>query len=531
MKTEPTYSRIQIIKLVFAISFAQFCISADIATMSIATSALMEQFSSNVDELKVAGTIYPLVGSALMLISGIVGLYIGWRRLLIAGLLFGLASSLSKLYAPSIEWITLVSRTLAGLAGVAVLPSTVALVVGHIPRKKRASIFGILAASTGIAAAIVPIISGWMFDTLSWKSGFYATALFYSLAICSATFWITPLHNKKPHKFDIIGCILSASSMLLIILGLIKSNEWGILQNHSDYDLPRLLSSFGLAAWMIFVGLLIFCIFIKHEIKFEKKYHSSLIPSSWFKNSQLLLGLGILLTMYIVFGGLNFSLVAFLQVAINLTGLQTGLVILVFAISLIIFAVITPLIFHKINEKHLAILAFLLCSVGSTFLLVASDAHSISSLIYFIMIIFGAGIGILSSQAIVIITSAVGEQDAERTGGLQATVRNVGIAIGIAVIAGIGQSTMENKIKDSVVDNKAYSETIRHDVESSTSIPYIKDEQLLNYLELQGIEPTETKALLALNAKARLKNFHSSVILLLSFSLLGGIAAMRLKKV
>ncbi len=531
MKSTPNYSRAQIIKLVFAISFAQFCLSADIATMSIATSALMAQFSSNVDELKVAGTVYPLVGAALMLISGVIGLYVGWRRLLITGLFFGLASSLSKLYAPSIEWITLVSRTLAGFAGVAVLPSTVALVVGHIPAKKRASVFGILAASTGLAAAFVPIVSGWMFDTLSWKSGFYATAVFYGLAILAATFWIAPLHNQKPNKFDAIGCLLSASSMLMIILGLLKSNEWGILTNQSNFELPIILSAFGPAAWMIIAGLLVFGVFVKHEIEFEKKHDSSLIPSSWFKNTQLLLGLAILVTMYIIFGGLNFSLVAFVQVAVNLTALQTGIIILIFAISMIIFAVITPLVFKSISEKSLAILAFFLCSIGSVLLLLASDTQHVSSLIYIIMIIFGAGIGILSSQAIVIVTNAVGEQDAERTGGLQATVRNVGIAIGIAVIAGMGQYMMEQEIKDTITHDYSYSASIRKDVKTSSSIPYIKDDQLLEYLKLQQVGQQEQAALLELNANARLTNFHASVMLLLTFSLLGTVAAIRLKKV
>ncbi|GAL09809.1 hypothetical protein JCM19233_786 [Vibrio astriarenae] len=87
MPTE--YSKSQAFKITIALCLAQFCIAADIATLSIATSSLIDYFQSNVDDLKVVGTIYPLIGASLMLTSGILGLYIGWRRMLIAGLCIG----------------------------------------------------------------------------------------------------------------------------------------------------------------------------------------------------------------------------------------------------------------------------------------------------------------------------------------------------------------------------------------------------------------------------------------------------------
>ncbi|WP_026084390.1 MFS transporter [Vibrio sp. 624788] len=453
MDTTSDPSKSHITRLIISLCLAQFCISADIATMAIATSALIAEFNSNVEALKVAGTIYPLVGASLMLTSGILGLYIGWRRLLICGLIFGIISSASKLYAPSIEWITLVSRTLSGLAGVAILPSSIALVVGHFPANKRANIFGLLAAATGLAAAIVPIVSGWMFDNLAWFSGFIATGIFYSVALAYAICWITPLNNQKPKKFDVFGSALNAGSMLLIIFGLLKSPEWGVLQNNSPYDLPTYLSFMSPAIWLLFIGLALFAVFVRHEKKFESKHDSSLIPSSWFHNRQFRLGVVILVSMYVIFGGLNFTLVAFLQVAIDLSALQTGIIILVFAISLILFSIITPIALKQFNEKYISLCAFVLCCGAAGLAWLCSSAYEVNRLIYLAMVIFGAGIGMLSSQSIVIITKAVGEKEAERVGGVQATLRNIGIAIGVSVIAGIGQATMEHKIRDQISTN------------------------------------------------------------------------------
>ena len=76
-----------------------------------------------------------------------------------------------------------------------------------------------------------------MFDNLAWHSGFIATGIFYTIALACAIYWITPLKNLKPKKFDTLGSILSAGSMLLIIFGLLKSPDWGVLKNNSPYAL------------------------------------------------------------------------------------------------------------------------------------------------------------------------------------------------------------------------------------------------------------------------------------------------------
>ncbi|MCK8085855.1 MFS transporter [Vibrio sp. 1CM8B] len=528
MDTTSDSSKSHVTRLIIALCLAQFCISADIATMAIATSALIAEFNSNVDALKIAGTIYPLVGASLMLTSGILGLYIGWRRLLICGLVFGVLSSVSKLYAPSIEWITMVSRTLSGLAGVAILPSSIALVVGHFPTYKRANIFGLLAAATGLAAAIVPIVSGWMLDNLAWFSGFIVTGVFYGVALVCTILWITPLNNQKPKKFDKSGSVLSASSMLLIIFGLLKSPEWGVLQNNSPYDLPIYLSFMSPAIWLIILGIALFALFIKHEQKFERKHDSSLIPSSWFHNRQFLLGVIIIVSMYVIFGGLNFTLVAFLQIAIDLSALQTGIIILVFAISLIVFSIITPIALKQFNEKYISLSAFALCCGAAGLAWLCSSAYEVNRMIYLAMVIFGAGIGMLSSQSIVIITKAVGEKDAERVGGVQATLRNIGIAIGVSVIAGIGQANMEHEIRTQVSSHAQYSHAIKQAVGTSQTIPYITDSQLNQYLSATKIPKTEHSKLLKLNAESRLINFHSSILLLFTVGLIGVCACSRL---
>ncbi|WP_322802739.1 MFS transporter [Vibrio alfacsensis] len=529
MTLEKLYSRNHFIKITIALCFAQFCIAADIATLAIATSSLIEQFQSNVDVLKLTGTVYPLVGASLMLTSGVIGLYIGWRRMLVVGLLLGLIGSLAKIVAPSIEWITFLARPLIGMAGVAILPACIALVIGHFPQKKHAQLFGLIAASTGIAAAVIPIASGFLIDTISWRSGFIVSSAFYFIGTLLAIFWIPPLNNTPPKRFDKFGTILSFFAMFCVILGLLKVPEWGVWGNTSALAYPDLVPNISPAFILILSGLILFVVFVKHEYRFDRLYNSALIPAQWFKNTTFLFGLTLLLIMYVIFGGLNFTLVAFLQVGLNLTATETGIIVLTFAASLIISSIATPMLFKQQRKTTIACMGFLCCSLAAGMTLISTNAFSFHWPIFVAMISFGLGLGMLSSQVVAIITGSVDEAQAERTGGIQATVRNIGLAMGITIIAGIGQFAMEDEIRSKVTTIVSQITEIKIGINQVNNIPYITDRSLKNYLVQKNIEPNKIRILMDINANARRTNFHTSMMAIMLFGVLGAILSMRVR--
>lgn len=529
MSQATPYSRNHFIKITIALCFAQFCIAADIATLAIATSSLIEQFQSNVDALKVTGTVYPLVGASLMLTSGVIGLYIGWRRMLCAGLIFGLVGSIAKIYAPSIEWITFFARPLIGMAGVAILPACIALVIGHFPKNKHAQLFGLIAASTGIAAAIVPIASGFLIDIVSWRSGFVVSSAFYFIGALLAIFWIPPLKNTPPKRFDKLGAILSFFAMACVILGLLKVPEWGVWINTSPFTYPPLLPNISPAFVLMLIGLMLLGLFIKHEYRFDRLHSSALIPSLWFKNTTFLFGLTLLLIMYVIFGGLNFTLVAFLQVGLNLTATETGIIVLTFAASLIASSITTPLLFKRLRKATVASLGFLCCSLAAGMTLLSTNAFSFHWAIYVAMVAFGLGLGMLSSQVVAIITGAVDEAKAERTGGIQATVRNVGLAMGIAIIAGVGQFAMEHEIRTQISINVSQTTENKLGIHEIKNIPYITNNALEHYLNQNHINSEKIRLLMDINANARSTNFHTSMLAIMLFGIVGILISMRVR--
>ncbi|MCV3263122.1 MFS transporter [Vibrio harveyi] len=154
--------------LLIALCLAQFTLSADVANLSISTSALVNVFQTDISNIQFLGIVQPLVGAAFMLPASILGLIIGWRRLLILGTSVGFISTLGFMTIDNINTISLLIRPLAGIASALILPAVLALVVAHFPGKDRAIGFGLMAASTGLAAALIPLLSGWLHDNTSW---------------------------------------------------------------------------------------------------------------------------------------------------------------------------------------------------------------------------------------------------------------------------------------------------------------------------------------------------------------------------
>ncbi|MCK6265122.1 MFS transporter [Vibrio sp. ZSDE26] len=516
--------------LLFSLCLAQFAISADIASFSIATSSLMSHFQADGNDLKIAGAINPLIGASFMLICSMVGLFIGWRRLLIFGFFTSTLSVVTILLAPSINFIIYLARPLSGLGSASILPAALALVIGHYPKEKRAVVFGAMAAATGIAAAISPLVSGWLFDSYGWRSGFFLQLSFFVVGLFCAIFWISPLHNVKPKKFDTLGSILCATSLVLIVCALLLTPNWGLITNSSNLDLPPFFGSISPALFMLIFGLIIFALFLLHEQKFERKYGVALLPVSWLRERELQKGLAILLVMYCIFGGFNFSIIAYLQIAADLSAIKTGAIILVFAIAMIISSALTPILLKEQQPKKLCALGFALFFFGGCFLGISTSEEGISALIYLAMAICGIGIGILSSQTPVIITLAVGEKGAAQSGGIQATTRKIGLALGIAVVAGSGQSTLENHVRERIIDNEHVSQPIQTLVSEAKAIPYINDFMVIDFLNELGVDESEINHILEINNDSRNLNFTTSNRAMLIFAVLGVLISLRLSR-
>lgn len=517
--------------LLIALCLAQFTLSADVANLSISTSALVNVFQTDISNIQLLSSVQPLVGAAFMLSASIFGLIIGWRRLLILGTSLGFISTMGFIAIDDITTISLVVRPLTGIASALILPAVLALVVAHFPGKNRAIGFGLMAAATGLAAAIIPLLSGWLHDNTDWYWPFIIIATCYLSSLVTAIFGIRPIHTNRPTKFDFVGALLGAVSTVAIFLGLIKMPYWGVLTILNGADFPNWLSfvlPMSPALFLLGVGGFLFTLFVVQQIRFEKQHGFALLPLSWFKNSASRIGFIILSLMYIALGGSSFVIVTYLQVAISLSSAHSGSIILLFSACMIVFSVATPIIFKTQSPKKLCQFAFTTMFIAGLTLILSSQNQQILMSFYFGMALLGAAMGILASQCPVIITSALGERDAEQSGGLQATVRNIGLVLGISLFGGLNQGAMDHTIRSNNEIITYYPSAFVSDLKQLSHVPYIDDSRVKNLIERYQLDKHQTNYLLKENAKARAFGFNLAMIILVFIALLGGYVSSRI---
>lgn len=519
--------------LLFALCLAQFTLSADIANLSISTSALVNAFQTDISNIQFLSSVQPLVGAAFMLSASILGLIIGWRRLLIVGTSIGFISTIGFITIDNITTISLFVRPLAGIASALMLPAALALVVAHFPGKNRAVGFGLMAAATGLAAATVPLLSGWLHDNTEWYWPFIMIAACYLSSLICAIFFIRPIHTNRPIKFDFIGSILGAISTVTIFFGLIKIPYWGAITVLIGADVPDWLSfvyPLSPALVLLCVGLLLFALFVTQQIHFEKSHGFALLPFSWLKNRASRKGFVILASMCIALGGCSFVTVTYLQVAISLSSSHSGGIILLFSTCMIVLSVAAPILFKAQSPKRLCQVAFALMFVAGVTLMISSQSQQILAPFYAGMALLGASIGILSSQCPVIITNALGEREAEQSGGLQATVRNIGLVLGISLFGGLNQAAMDHSIRSNKEIITYYPQAFVQDLKQISHVPYIDDSRVKALAEHYQLDEHQTQFLVEQNAKARAKGFNVSMMILILIALFGSYVSSTITK-
>lgn len=519
-------------RLLFILCIAQFSISADIANLSIATATLVTHFQTDISAIKTLGTIQPLVGAALMLPAGLIGLFIGWRIMLITGAFIGLAASILFILAPNVAFVTYLARPLTGISSALLLPAILALVSARFPGKSRALAFGVLAASGGLSAAVVPMSSGLLMDHFAWYLPLTFISAFYLITSWFAIKGIPPVENPRPSSFDFIGALLSSSGIVLVVLALIKAPSWGLLSANSNADIPTWftgLTSLSPSLAVIALGLVSLFAFYFQQRQREAQQKTALLPISWLKNRQCRAGFLLLTFMYMILGGVSFIIITYLQVAISLSSSHSGFIILLFSICMIVFSVITPLVFKSLKAKTLCLTAFIGLASSAVILFFSSQSHHILSPFYLGMLLTGSSMGILASQCPAIITNALGETDAAQSSGLQATIRNMGLVLGICLIGGTQQWALEHTVRQHSEQSKQiFPDHFISQIEQSPTLPYLDDIRIANLSDTYGMDHQQHATLLTLNAHSRLTSFQNALMMVIFLSALGVLTSYRL---
>lgn len=180
----------------------------DGSVTSVALPAIRSSYGAGAQQVQWVVNAYLLPLSALLLLGGAVGDHFGRRRFLVIGTSLFAAASLTCALAPSLP-LLLAARAAQGIGAALLLPNSLALLNAAYSGEKRGRAVGIWAAAGAAAAAIAPLIGGWLVDAVGWPAIFYINLPLAFGAILLALRFVDESRESGAGRTDYAGALLA----------------------------------------------------------------------------------------------------------------------------------------------------------------------------------------------------------------------------------------------------------------------------------------------------------------------------------
>lgn len=432
----------------------------DATIVNVAIPSIQTDLNASLADVEWVNSIYSLIFAMTLILWGKLGDIYGRRRLFLAGLLvFGAGSMLSGT-AVSIQML-IGMRVLQALGAAMLFPTALAIVNSTFFGKERGIAFGIWGMTAGVAAALGPLLGGWVVTNDTWRWGFYINIPVIIIAFIGTLVFVTEssIEGASGH-LDIPGALLGGLGLGGIIFGLIEGQNYGWWQPKGTFTLfgwTWPFASFSIIPFSIIGGALLMLIFIWYEIRLEREQHEPLFEFSLFQYRSYRFGLGTLGIITLGEFSLIFALSLFLQSIQGLSAWETGLAIVPLALGAFVTAPIGGQLVGKVGAKPVVVTGMALEAIALFWLSSVISVNLTAAGLRLPLLLYGVGIGLATSQINNIILSDV---PASRSGVASAgssTIRRVGSALGIAIVGTILATTITHSAQTGLESSQLLS--------------------------------------------------------------------------
>ncbi len=422
-------------------------IIVDATIVNVAIPSIMEDLGIGITQAEWANSIYSLVFASLLISVGRTGDLTGRRRMFVWGLVIFLAASLVTALAPS-GTVLLFGRFLQGVGGALILPSTLSIVNATFRGRERAIAFGIWGSVIGGMAALGPLAGGWFVTHLSWRWAFYINVPVGILALAGAFLFVDESRDPDARPgYDPPGVVLATLGFLGLVFGFIEGQTYGWWHASRPF-LGLAPGGRSVVPFAFAIGVLSLVAFVLVERRRVRKGRPVLVDFALFRIPTF--GYGNIAVLIVGLGelGLVFVIPLFLQLVLGLSAFDTGLVLAALAAGAFVAGgLAAPLTRrigpHRVVQLGLAIEIVGIVAVGLTFA-VDRPAWQFCPQLF----VYGIGVGFATAQLTSLILADVPAAQSGEGSAIQSTSRQVGSALGIAILgtvltAGLASGTKE----------------------------------------------------------------------------------------
>jgi len=401
-----------------AASLALFLVFLDNTIVNVALPTIQRKLTASPDALEWTASAYVVAFAALILFGGALGDRYGHKRMFLLGLLtFGGGSVAAALARSSGALVA--GRAVQGVGAALLAPLSLALLAHAFPREQLPKAIGVWAGVSGLGLAIGPLLGGLLVEHVGWQAIFWINAPIVALAISVTAVGVASERRIRVASLDMSGATLATAGLALLVAGLIRttahswSNAWTVL--------------------LVTTGVVTLGAFLLRE----RLARSPLLPLSLLRDREFAGASAVLaLAMFALFGTLWF-VTLYLQNVRGYTAIAAGARTLPLTLMTLLIAPIAGKRMPHVGARRLAATGFFVAAAG---LVVGTRLTPSSSylLLAAALVLLGTGLALALPVAAAV---AVSRTEPERLGtaaGIAAGARQLGGAIGLAVLAPLG---------------------------------------------------------------------------------------------
>jgi len=452
-----------------------------------------------------------LVSAAFILIGGKTGDLIGRKLAYVLGLLGYAVGAIAMTVAQGLTSIIIFWAVIGGIGASLLLPAMQSLIHGNFEGEHQKRVYALVGASAAIAAAVGPLLGGFITTFLSWRVGFALEAVIIAVVLLGISL-VKDVPYEGSRAVDWVGAGLSVVGMGGVVLGILVWQEGG--------------QYVGLLIGLGVVALGGFAWWLRDR---KRRGRATLVDPDLFASKLFRTGVSGQLLQQVALGGTMIVLPIYLQMVLGYNALLAGISIAPLSLSMFGIALLAGRR-GKARPSSLVLAGFVALVVGLVLLVVVVPRASSGWWLAVPLIVAGCGLGLLVSQLNNYTLSPITDERVSEAAGVNSAAGSFGLSFGLAFAGAIMLATLAFTFTAKTEASAVLSAGDQQKVATSLD----EDAQIMSDAHLEELlagQPTAVQdEIVRINTESRPISLQVGLLVPIIAGLLGAGNALRMRR-
>jgi EmrB/QacA subfamily drug resistance transporter len=396
---------------------ATFMVTLDNLVVTNALPSIRADLGATISQLGWFVNAYTLTFAALLLTGASLGDRFGRRRVFAVGLAIFTGGSLWAALATS-SGMLIAARGTQGLGAALVMPLSLTLLSAAFPADRRGLAIGIWSGLSGLAVALGPVVGGAVVDGLSWQWIFFINVPI-GILLAPLAYRVLDESHGPDGGLDVRGLVLASTGLFALVWGIVRGNDEG-------WASPEILAALGL-------GLVLLAAFVA----WERRAPAPMLPLHLFRSRAFSATNGVSLIMNFGIFGSIFLLAQFLQTVQGYSAFDAGIRTLPWTLMPMFIAPLAGAFSDRIGSRPLMATGLALQAIALGWLATVTSPDVAYGSLIVPFVLAGIGMSLVFAPVSNTILSSVRRSEEGKASGANNAIREVGGALGVAVLASV----------------------------------------------------------------------------------------------